>query len=33
MDPAVARIIEMMRQGPQIVDTDDDDLEAILMEM
>jgi hypothetical protein len=33
MDPAVARIIEMMRQGPQIVDTDEDDLAAILMEM
>jgi hypothetical protein len=33
MDPAVARIIEMMRQGPQIIDTDEEDISALLMGM
>ena len=33
MDPAVARIIETMMRPRPVIDTDDDDLEAILMEM
>ena len=33
IDPAVARMIESMMRGPQPVDTDDDDLEAILMHL
>lgn len=33
IDPAVARIIQSMMQGAQPVDTDDDDMEALLMHL
>lgn len=33
MDPAVARILETIMQGPQVIDTDEEDLEAILMNL
>lgn len=33
LDPAVERIIRSIFQGPQIVDTDDDDIEDILMHL
>lgn len=31
LDPAVERIIQTILQGPQVVDTDDDDVENLLM--
>lgn len=33
IDPAVARMIESMMRGPAPVDTDDDDMEALLMHL
>lgn len=33
MDPAVARILETIMQGPQVIDTDEEDIEAILMNL
>jgi hypothetical protein len=33
IDPAVARMIDTMMRGPAPVDTDDEDLEAILMNL
>jgi hypothetical protein len=33
MDPAVARILQTIMQGPQVIDTDEEDLEAILMNL
>lgn len=33
MDPIVARMIEIMRNGPQTVSTDEDDLESLLMNL
>lgn len=33
IDPTVARMIEIMMRGPQIVSTDEDDLESILMNL
>lgn len=33
MDPAVARILQSIMQGPAVVDTDDEDIEEILMHL
>jgi hypothetical protein len=33
IDPTVARMIEIMMRGPQVISTDDDDLESILMNL
>lgn len=33
IDPTVARMIEIMMRGPQVVSTDEDDLESILMNL
>jgi hypothetical protein len=33
MDPAVARMIAAMMRGPEMVDSEEDDISAILMEM
>jgi hypothetical protein len=33
IDPAVARMIDTMMRGPEQIDTDDDDIEALLMQL